>query len=117
MTETDFAGLPISLTRAEARDGWDRVVTAFLAHSAETPDHLAQVIEVAPDFGLAHAVKGLFLILLGRSELHAAARDCHAAAMSWPSLWEYTTTRGALSWARSTSISFLSAQHRQTSSR
>jgi tetratricopeptide (TPR) repeat protein len=48
-------------------------VSAFLAHSAETPKHLATVLEREPGFALGWATKGLFYLLLGRSELKPVA--------------------------------------------
>ena len=56
------------------------MVRAFLAHGAATPDHLGQVLELAPDFAQAYAAKGLFCLLLGRSELVETAREMLVAA-------------------------------------
>ena len=47
-------------------EAWDKMVLAFLAHGASTPEHLGTVLKEAPDFAMAHAVKGLFLLMLGR---------------------------------------------------
>ena len=80
----DRFGQTITLRDAQARDEWDRAVMAFLAHGAATPTHLGQALERAPDFALGHAVKGLFLVLLGRRELYPIASEAletaHAAA-------------------------------------
>ncbi|MEM1382604.1 MAG: tetratricopeptide repeat protein [Pseudomonadota bacterium] len=48
---------------------WDDMVTAFLAHSRDTPQHLGAILEDAPRCAAALAVKGLFFALLGRAEL------------------------------------------------
>lgn len=58
-----------------AAASWNATQRAFLAHGASTPQHLAATLAAAPDFALAHAVKGLFLILLGRRELIPTARE------------------------------------------
>lgn len=55
---------------------WNAVQKGFLAHSASVPEHLANLLQAAPDFALGHAVKGLFCLLLGRRELVAEAENC-----------------------------------------
>ncbi|MEM8759074.1 MAG: tetratricopeptide repeat protein [Pseudomonadota bacterium] len=65
---------------ASQRDDWGATVAAFLAHCRSTPEHLGRVIEGAPDFALAHAAKGFFLLLLGRSELASPACTAMAEA-------------------------------------
>ncbi|GGH32827.1 tetratricopeptide repeat protein 38 family protein [Cribrihabitans marinus] len=64
-----------SLAHADAARDWDGVLLGFMAHAAVTPDHLAKVLERDPGFALGHAVKGLFLMLLGRRELVATAQE------------------------------------------
>ena len=76
---TDFCGCETTLPPA-AVEPWNRTIRAFLAHGAATPDHLAEAFKAAPDFAQAHAVKGLFCLLLGRSELTQTAREASAAA-------------------------------------
>ncbi|CAN0578357.1 unnamed protein product, partial [Ectocarpus sp. 12 AP-2014] len=41
---------------------------------------LGAVLEAEPQFALGQAVKGLFLLLLGRSEMVPAAHEAHATA-------------------------------------
>ncbi len=77
----DFCGLAVALP-PDAAPAWDATVRGFLAHAAATPDHLAETLRRAPHFALGHAARGLFLMLLGRRELAAAARDAHAAALA-----------------------------------
>ncbi|MEL6483122.1 MAG: tetratricopeptide repeat protein, partial [Pseudomonadota bacterium] len=62
------------------RDEWGATVSGFLAHCRSTPEHLGRVLEGAPAFALAHATKGFFLLLLGRSELVGPARASLAEA-------------------------------------
>ena len=75
----DFCGCDTTLPPA-AVDPWNRTIRAFLAHAAATPDHLAATFAAAPDFAQGHAVKGLFCLLLGRSELVQTAREAAASA-------------------------------------
>lgn len=77
---TDFCGLPVSLPDGPAVAAWDATVRAFLAHGAATPDHLAETLRLAPDFALAQAARGLFCLILGRSELVETARNALAGA-------------------------------------
>ncbi|QBF31898.1 tetratricopeptide repeat protein [Thalassococcus sp. S3] len=76
----DSFGTPTSLADADAIEAWDKAVLAFLAHGAETPKHLVRTLELAPRFALAHAVKGLFYLLLGRRELIETAREALKSA-------------------------------------
>ncbi len=84
MTVADQFGLTLTLgpsvDPARAAQAWDRTVTAFLAHAAATPAHLAETLEAAPSFALAHAAKGYFMLLLGRRELIPTAREAYQAA-------------------------------------
>ena len=47
----DATGLPMTLEDPPAGAAWERVVSGFLAHSASTPDHLAQVLDQARKAG------------------------------------------------------------------
>ena len=76
----DIFGQDTTLASSEALDAWNSTMLAFLAHGAATPTHLAKTLEAAPDYALAHAAKGMFFLLLGRSELVATARDALAEA-------------------------------------
>ena len=75
MPMSDANGLPMTMEDRHAGAAWDSVVTAFLAHSASTPEHLAQVLARAPEFALGWAAKGMFTLLLGRSELKPVAAE------------------------------------------
>ena len=86
MTMTDQFGLSVTLG-AEAEAGralpaWNETVRAFMAHSAATPTHLGAALEAAPHFAMAHAAKGMFLLLLGRPELRPGAEAALAAAQA-----------------------------------
>ncbi|MEL6318154.1 MAG: tetratricopeptide repeat protein, partial [Pseudomonadota bacterium] len=81
MTQDAF-GYAVTVDAPEAVAPWDATVRAFLAHSAKTPEHLGAALTADPNFALANAAKGFFMLLLGRRELIGAARDAHAIAQS-----------------------------------
>ncbi len=80
MTRTDRFDQPVTLSDQAAIAEWDGMVGAFLAHGAATPQHLGRLLELAPDYAAAYAVKGLFYALLGRRELMDEARQALAAS-------------------------------------
>lgn len=77
---TDLYGSDVALTGPDALGHWNALQQAFLAHGASAPDHLAATLKADPGFALAHAVKGLFMLMLGRRELIQTARDALTAA-------------------------------------
>jgi len=76
----DQFGYDTSLSSVQAVEAWDGLVLAFLAHAAATPEYLGKLLEAEPDFAAAHAVKGLFCMMLGRSEMVETARAAHESA-------------------------------------
>lgn len=76
---TDFSGCETTLPAA-AIAPWNQTIRRFLAHAADTPAHLAQTLDLAPDFALGHATRGLFCMLLARSEMTETAREALADA-------------------------------------
>ncbi len=78
----DQFGYEVTVSSPVAAAAWDKMVLAFLAHGASTPEHLGMVLKEAPDFAMAHAVKGLFFLMLGRRELMATAQEAYAAALA-----------------------------------
>lgn len=78
MSIHDQCGLPVQLDSPKALAAWNATVHGFLAHAAATPDHLQTVLDEAPGFALARIAKGFFLLLLGRAELNAEAREIGA---------------------------------------
>ena len=76
----DAFGQMTSLTDTAVLAEWDRMQRAFLAHAANTPQHLGAVLGAEPDFAQAHAVKAMFYALLGRREVMEIARDAIATA-------------------------------------
>ena len=76
----DVFGQMNTLTKPESVEAWDGVLLGFMAHAAITPQHLGKVLELEPDFALGHAIKGLFMVLLGRREMLPVAADALTAA-------------------------------------
>lgn len=76
----DLYGYDVTLDDSAALASWQATVQAFLAHAAATPEHLTATLEKAPGFALAQTAKGFFMLLLGRRELVASAREAHAEA-------------------------------------
>ncbi len=64
-----------SLQVATSLSDWNATIRAFLAHGAATPIHLGAVLAANPDFAMAHALRGLFCLLLGRREMVATASE------------------------------------------
>ncbi len=77
---TDVFGQDVSLSELEALTAWNETCLGFVAHAGATPKHLAKCLELAPNFALAHAAKGLFCMLGGQKELVATAQSALAAA-------------------------------------
>ena len=78
----DIFGQETSLSSAAARTGWDAAQLGVLAHSASTAEHLGAVLAAEPGFALGQSIKGLSLLMLGRSELLPMAREALQAAKS-----------------------------------
>ncbi|MDA7964934.1 tetratricopeptide repeat protein [Ruegeria sp.] len=76
----DVFGQMNTLTQPASVEAWDGVLLGFMAHAAVTPQHLGKVLELEPDFALGHAIKGLFMVLLGRREMLPVAVEALNAA-------------------------------------
>ncbi|MBU2957659.1 tetratricopeptide repeat protein [Paracoccus sp. 1_MG-2023] len=77
---TDICDASVSITDPTALAEWNATIRAFMAHGSQTPLHLGKVLELEPGFAMGHAAKGLFSLMLGRSELTVVARDALAVA-------------------------------------
>jgi tetratricopeptide (TPR) repeat protein len=73
------AGPSVSCLPGQEPAVWDRFVEAVLAHDAAAPARLGAALAADPDQPVAHAVKGLMLLLLARPELLG---DAHASLAS-----------------------------------
>ena len=80
MLMTEKNGLDVTCVSPAAISAWDRMVEQFLSHGRDTPSLLSEVLEADPDYSLAWCAKGLFTVLLARSELAAPAKDALARA-------------------------------------
>ena len=78
----DLFGNQVSLASSGSVESWNAMQLAFLAHGSATPTHLGAVLEAEPGFAMAQALKGLFCLMLGRSEMTQAARDANATAQA-----------------------------------
>ena len=78
----DIHGLPVSTTSGQAAADFDRALLGYLKHRVDTQAHLARSIEVDPAFGLAHCVKGYFLMLSYRKDNVPVAAQSAATARS-----------------------------------
>ncbi len=76
----DVCGCRVSLTDADALAAWNGVVLGILSHGQATGDHLGDLLQRAPEFALAHAMKGLACLMLGRREVVQTAVEASAAA-------------------------------------
>ncbi|SFN40580.1 hypothetical protein SAMN04487859_10212 [Roseovarius lutimaris] len=99
----DQFGYEMTVSSPVAAQAWDRMVLAFLAHAASTPEHLGMVLKEAPDFAMAHAVKGMFFLMLGRRELMETAQEAYSAALAGaqritPNEREMGYVRGLCAW-------------------
>jgi len=99
----DQFGYEMTVSSPVAAQAWDRMVLAFLAHAASTPEHLGTVLKEAPDFAMAHAVKGMFFLMLGRRELMETAQEAYSAALAGaeritPNEREMGYVRGLCAW-------------------
>lgn len=75
MTFDDAFGCAVSTDAIAAIHPWNKTALAFLAHSATTPTHLAEVLAQDGDLAIAQACRGLFSLLLGRRELYPVATE------------------------------------------
>ncbi|WP_417729091.1 tetratricopeptide repeat protein [Roseovarius sp.] len=78
----DQFGYELTISSPAATESWDKMVLAFLAHAAKTPEYLGAVLTQEPDFAMAHAAKGLFFLMLGRRELNEAAQEGYRTAQA-----------------------------------
>lgn len=99
----DQFGYEVTVSSPVAAEAWDKMVLAFLAHGAKTPEYLGAVLKEAPDFAMAHAVKGMFFLMLGRRELIDTAQEAYTAALAGaervtPNAREMGFVRGLGAW-------------------
>jgi hypothetical protein len=72
----DLAGYPVSVADEDTHLAWNEIVEAVLAHDATAADRIYKTLVADPNFALAHAVNGLMILALARSDLVPAAATC-----------------------------------------
>ena len=78
----DNRGLPLSTASDKAAAAFDHLVTGYLTQRADTPDRLKAVLEIDPDFALAHCMKGYFAMLAFKQAIVPAAVQAARTAQS-----------------------------------
>jgi tetratricopeptide (TPR) repeat protein len=76
----DAQGLPVTAPSEAAVQAYDHAIDGYLRYRADGARRLAALLETAPDFALAHCLKGYFLMLSYRQDTLQAARDAAATA-------------------------------------
>jgi len=71
----DRRGIAVTSNSTTAVAHFDAAVRSFLAHRRDAADHVAAALAADPDLTIAHCFTGFALLLLGRSELFAPARE------------------------------------------
>ena len=59
----DLNGLAISTSSAAAAEAFNRALRAYLGNRTDASDHLGAALAADPQFGLAHCLKGSFMML------------------------------------------------------
>lgn len=80
MSHSDLHGLPISTGSATAADAFNATVLGYLRYRADVPARLQATLAADPGFGLAHVLKGYFMMLSFKQANLAAAHDALATA-------------------------------------
>ena len=70
----DASGAMTTIANANALAHWDETIVHVLAHAAAAPAALTATLQADPAFVLGHAVKGLMILTLARSEMLDDAR-------------------------------------------
>ncbi|MEO0343603.1 MAG: tetratricopeptide repeat protein [Pseudomonadota bacterium] len=76
----DIANSEVSLTNLAALAEWNGVILGVLSHGQSAPVHLGKLLDLAPEFAMAHALKGLSALMLGRRELYLVAKEASQTA-------------------------------------
>jgi tetratricopeptide (TPR) repeat protein len=78
----DVRGLPISTASAKAAAAYDYLITGYLAQRADTPARVTALLEVDPDFALAHCMQGYFAMMAYKQASVPTAAQAARAAQS-----------------------------------
>ncbi len=77
---TDISRSPVSLEHKEALEHWNKLILAVLSHGKAAPTHLNALMELEPNFAMGHATRGLFCLMLAKSELISVASQAYKTA-------------------------------------
>jgi len=78
----DTRGLHISTGGAKAAAAYDHLVTGYLTYRADTSARLKTLLEIDPDFALAHCMKGYFAMLAFKQAVVPVAVEAARTAQS-----------------------------------
>jgi hypothetical protein len=59
---SDCRGLPLSTSSQEAAAAFDHAMDGYLRNRADLPARVDALLKADPDFGLAHTMRGYFLM-------------------------------------------------------
>jgi len=71
----DAHGLTISTSSVEAAAAFDRAIEGYLTARLDARNHLSDALKADREFGLAHCLKGYFVMLLYKQAALPAARE------------------------------------------
>lgn len=72
--KTDAQGLHLSTQSDQAVAAYNAAVHALVGFKADPAKHAKAALEADPDFGMAHALRGYFYLMLGVPAVHSKAR-------------------------------------------
>ena len=76
----DAQGLPVTAPSQAAVQAYDNAIDGYLRYRADSARRLGALLELAPDFGMAHVLKGYFMMLSYRQDAVPVARDAAVTA-------------------------------------
>lgn len=77
---SDCRGLKLSTTSHEAAAAFDHAMDGYLRNRADLPARMEALLKADPDFGLAHTMRGYFIMAGFKAELLPAANAALAEA-------------------------------------
>ena len=71
----DAQDLPVTAPSEAAVRAYDNAVDGYVRYRADSARRMATLLEIAPEFGLAHCLKGYFMMLAYRQDTLPVARE------------------------------------------
>jgi tetratricopeptide (TPR) repeat protein len=78
----DARGLPLSTASTRAAAAYDHLITGYLTQRADTPARLTALLDVDPDFALAHCMRGYFAMMAYKQAVVPTAVEAARTAQS-----------------------------------